>query len=98
MWSNLGLEEVDTAVETGVSVVGRIAVVSAVSGVEDVAVLSGVSTTGRTAVAIVCACPGDMYHRHRHVHIIVYFLFVILFCLCFMPFYSLPTVYVILNL
>ena len=42
MWSNLGLEEVDTAVETGVSVVGRIAVVSAVSGVEDVAVLSGV--------------------------------------------------------
>lgn len=79
--------------ETGVSVVGRIAVVSAVSGVEDVAVLSGVSTTGRTAVAIVCACPGDMYHRHRHVHIIVYFSYIIMFCIRYIV---LPLFYAIL--
>ena len=52
VWSSLGLEEVDTAVETGVFSTGCTAVVSAASGVEDVAVLSGVSTTGRTAVTI----------------------------------------------
>ena len=67
--------------ETGVFSTGCTAVVSTASGVEDVAVLSGVYTTGRTAVTIVCACPGDMYHRHRHVHIILYFPYIILSCI-----------------
>ena len=67
--------------ETGVSSTSCTAVVSAASGVEDVAVLSGVSTTGRTAVTIMCACPGDMCHRHRHVHIILYFPYIILSCI-----------------